>query len=547
MSFLIHTLQKGWEVLRGRDRKAKPRLVLKLTPNAWLLAEVINPDQKPQVTNLIYEQLPRQVEPTDINSELELLQESLFKLVEKYDLVSRAVTVILPSSSASIQTHAVPFDLKKSADLKEFLVSLPDKEFWQEFDTDAQDCRNPLFGSQYLGPGEEQGTSNVLTSWASQEILNRYIELCLYAKLRPTLLVPELQAILNILYPHLERKEREGDFAVLHLARGRNKLIAVGPERICVANVNIADLDEELFEQAESVDSAIGEFWDEVGTRTGSALRQAFLYLREQEGVPPIKNIYVFSEEKNIKNMFALLKRHFDLGVLRNFNFAPVFAKNQIYFSKALVEVQNHSAWASVLGGGLQILTPSKKVFATEVSPRFHINLHPQRDHLYKNWHFSRLIHATNFFSFSIFCISLSWAALWFTPQYLQFESQQSSSQAELRTYKDKTNTANQLSNQISQIQSQIHQLNQADQVKTQTRFVLTLPTLLPNGVELSALQISDKSITIKGLATNSANAQNFMSGVSNAKLLQAPTIAMSKPEDGRISFVIEGRPGLVN
>jgi Tfp pilus assembly protein PilN len=499
------------------------------------------------VTNLISEALPRQVEPTDINAELELLQETLSKLVDKYSLVSRAVTVILPTTCASIQTHSVPFDLKKSADLKEFLISLPDKEFWQEFDTDAQDCRSPIFGAHYLGPGEEQGTSHVLTSWANQELLNRYIDLCLFAKLRPTLLVPELQSILNVLYPVLERKEREGDFAVLHLARGRNKLIAVSPERICVAHVNISDLDEELFEQAESVDVVTGDFWDEVGTRSGSALKQAYLYLREQEGVPPIKNIYVFSEAPQIQNMLSLFKKHFDLGILRNANLSTLFAQKQFQFSSALSTIQNHSAWASVLGGGLQVLTPSDRVFSSQLAPRFQINLHPQRDQIYKNWHYTRLIHATNFFSISILLLACAWVGIWFAPQYFHYENLQTASQTELKAYQDKQNTVYQLNTQISQLRSQIQKLNQADQVRSQTRFVLTLPTLLPNGVELNALQISDKSISIRGQATSSANAQNLMAGVSNAKLLNAPTIAMSKPEDGRISFVIEGKPGLVN
>ena len=214
------------EVVKKKEKKSiwasfftkeqPSNLVLKLAPSCWLLSE-ISKDKKgaPFVKNLIQFPLPRQVDPNRPNLDLEILQDTLVKLVDENELDGRDVTILLPSSFSATRTYSVPFDIEKKTDLKEFLISSQEKEFWQEFDPEVQDCKLPVFDTQFLAPGEEEGTSHIFVSWASQEILNKYIDLALSARLQPTTLIPELQAVLNLLIPQLDRLEREGFFGIL--------------------------------------------------------------------------------------------------------------------------------------------------------------------------------------------------------------------------------------------------------------------------------------------------------------------------------------------
>jgi len=523
-------------------------LVLKLAPNYWLLSE-ISKDKKgaPFVRNLIQFPLPRQVDPNRPNLDLEILQDTLVKLVDENELDGRDVTILLPSSFSATRTYNVPFDVEKKADLKEFLISSQEKEFWQEFDSEVQECKLPIFDTQYLAPGEEEGTSHIFVSWASQEILNKYIDLALSARLQPVALIPELQAVLNLLIPQLDRLEREGFFGILHLARGRSKLLAVSPERIASAQVNISDLDEELLDEIESVDDISGDFWAEVGARIGSSLKQAVMYLREQEGVPPLRNIYVISEANQIENMLSLVKTNFNLGTLKGWQPLNQLAKNSIAIAPALGAISNQTVWASLVGGGLQGLMQRRLNVGISDQPRFQLNLHPQRDRLFANRQYRRVSKKANWTTFAFLSIFACWLVLGFVPQYFRMEREISRSQLALQSVNQKKGELQNLVSSSQSNQTQLDSLVKADKPNAKTRLVMTLPSLLPNGVELSDMQFDESSISIKGFSTKGSGAQGLLSNINDAQLIRAPLLKILSRADGRINFSIDGSPGMVN
>ena len=530
-------------------KKAEPsNLVLKLAPNCWLLSE-ISKDKKgaPFVKNLIQFPLPRQVDPNRPNIDLEILQDSLVKLVDENGLDGRDVAVLLPSSFSATRTYNVPFDVEKKSDLKEFLISSQEKEFWQEFDPEVQECKLPIFDTQYLAPGEEEGTSHIFVSWASQEILNKYIDLALSARLQPVALIPELQAVLNLLIPQLDRLEREGFFGILHLARGRSKLLAVSPERIASAQVNISDLDEELLDEIESVEDVSGEFWAEVGARIGSSLKQAVMYLREQEGVPPLRNIYVISEANKIDNMLSLVKANFNLGTLKGWQPLNQIGKNSLTIAPALGVISNQTVWASLVGGGLQILRPRRMVVANNEQPRFQLNLHPQRDRLFANRQYKSIAKKSNWVSFAFLSIFSCWLVLGFAPQYFRMEREISGSQTSLQSVRQKRDELQALVSSSQSNQAQLDGLLKADTPNSKSRLVMTLPSLLPNGVELSEMHFDELTVSIKGFSATGSGAQGLLSNINDAQLIRAPLLKILSRSDGRINFSIDGSPGLVN
>jgi len=526
---------------------AASNLVIKLAPQNWLLAEISTVNDKPRIENLIVQPLPHQVDPNQPNRDLELLQSELSKLIEKSGYIGRDVSILLPSSASVSNTYSLPFDLNKKIDLKEFKLSEQDKDFWQEFDPDVQDCKLPVFSSQYLGVGEESGTSQVLMTWANQELLNRYINLALGARLNPVALLPEIQGVLNVLVPQLDRLEQEGYFGILHIARGRSKIIAVSPERIVTANINIPELDEELLDEIESVDDINSEFWKEVGTRFGGALRQAVLYLREQEGIPAFKNIYVISEATVCVKMIELVKSDFTLGAIRSWQPLIQIDKNPIKTKAALDQLPNQTIWASLVGGGmLGLRAPELKVNLGDI-PRYRINLHPQHKLLYTNRQYKKTTHTVNLVSLCVFALLLVGVLAVYLPLSYLYQSSIAQGQASYNSLLAKEQELTVVKGDLGRVKAQASILNKANLDLAKSNFVMQLPGLMPSGIELSNLIIDDSSIVIEGYALSAGQAETFLNHIYKANLVKTPTIKISNPVEGRFAFLIEGQSGEVN
>jgi Tfp pilus assembly protein PilN len=522
-------------------------LVLKLAPHYWFLADISIDKDKPVVKKLMHAPLARQVDPNKPNLDLELIQDALVKLIDDNGLDGRDVTLVLPSSCSTTHTHTVPFDLQKKSDVKEFRISAQEKEFWQEFEPEVQDCKLPVFGAQYLAPGAEEGTSQVFMSWANQDLLNKYIDLALSARLYPVALIPELQAVLNLLIPQLERLDREGYFGLLHLARGRSKLLAVGPERIASANLNISDLDEELLDEIESVDDVSGAIWSEVGVRLGGSLKQAVMYLREQEAIPPIRNIYVISEASKCENILMLIKANFNLGSLKGWQPLNQLNVDVASVTPAVRAIPNQTVWASMVGAGIQGLQAEKLAIASDDVPRFQLNLHPHRSRLFNNRRYRAIGKKANWASMAFASVFACWLAIDFAPNYFRMNLLVSGSQSELQNLRAKQQELQALSAQVQGVNSQMQAFRSADVENAKSRFVLTLPSLLPNGVELSEMSVTDAKISISGVALNSSGAQTFLSNINNARLIKSPLLELTRAGEGRVAFLIEGLTGAVN
>lgn len=518
-------------------------LVLKLAPQSWMLAEVLDDKGKVYVKHMATHFLPRPVDPNNPNPDLEILQEVLQAFVAREGLIGRDVTVVLPSSGALTRSFEVPFDLTKKADIKEFNANLPAKDFWQEFEADVQDIKFPVFRSQYLAPGDEEGSSKVVFSYADQMLLNKFIDLCLSAQLYPVALVPETLAIMNLLVPQVDRLEREGYFGLLHIARGRSQLLAVGPERLAAAKVNILELDEELLDEIEAVDDISGEFWEEVGDRLSSALRQAVMYLREQEHIPPFKNIYVICEAPKSDNTLALVKSKFNLGSLKGWN--PLnFVTVQPSTLHVLADVPNQAAWASLLGAGLLGLRPSKLFVEDVETPKFQINLHPQSDKLYTNRKYRRVAKAANWAGVGFASVLAVWFALDLGPRYLRLDREVKSFAQVTTDVQQATGQLSALDGQLNAKRAELQRYLSVSQSPGHERLLLRLPGVLPTGTELSSLELKDKMVMVKGHANDPVAPQVFLQNLISSKVMLDPVLSVQQGTKGLLLFTVQGSVG---
>jgi Tfp pilus assembly protein PilN len=99
----------------------------------------------------------------------------------------------------------------------------------------------------------------------------------------------------------------------------------------------------------------------------------------------------------------------------------------------------------------------------------------------------------------------------------------------------------------IQSAESQIASLVKADVVNAKSKFVMTLPSLLPNGVELSSMSVNDSTISLTGVALTNVGPQAFLNNITNSRLIKAPLLEVNRAESGKITFKIEGVTGMVN
>jgi hypothetical protein len=126
-------------------------------------------------------------------------------------------------------------------------------------------------------------------------------------------------------------------------------------------------------------------------------------------------------------------------------------------------------------------------------------------------------------------------------------EREISRSQLALQSVNQKKGELQNLVSSSQSNQTQLDSLVKADKPNAKTRLVMTLPSLLPNGVELSDMQFDESSISIKGFSTTGSGAQGLLSNINDAQLIRAPLLKILSRADGRINFSIDGSPGMVN
>jgi len=532
-------------LIKSRINSPNKIFVLKLTVDAWVGGVTSFNDGDLTVHKLIWHPLPKKIDPNKPSIDIEILQTSLFELVQKYELIGYDVAFSLASSIADLKMLMVPFDLSNKLDQKEFLANSKDKVFWQEFDAEIIDLKFPIFSYQYTAHAEDEGSSLIHATWADQRAINICIEFLLSAQLYPILIAPETQAIYNHLFRQLERLEKEAFFGILHLAPGRSQLMVIGPERFVHAKLNISELDEVLLEEVEEIDGVEGPFWVEVGARLGNALKQAFLYLKEEERIPPIRNIYVVSESSKVANTTLLLSRNFNLSNLKSY--PPLNTISQIISVANEPRIENQSIFSSILGLGLQDISPTKYPLNKDsnIQSPIRLNLHPHIRTIINNRRLAKLIKNINFVTTLIVGLATIWTVIYLLPAYIINQSQLQQYQIVDKTLIKQEQAISALQAKNKKYDEDIAVLLNAKKGASKSRLMTLLPKIVPAGVELDSFTVTPESISITGRATSSAAAQTFYNAISDNEL--ATNLGMVVDRETPLSLVtrfkIAGKP----
>jgi len=531
--------------IKSRIRNPNKIFVLKLTVDAWIGGVTSFKDGELTVHKLIWHPLPKKIDPNKPSIDIEILQTSLFELVQKHGLVGYDVAFSLASTIADLKMLMVPFDLSNKVDQKEFLTNSKDKAFWQEFDAEIIDLKFPIFSYQYTAPAEDEGSSLIYATWADQRAINICIEFLLSAQLYPILIVPETQAIYNHLFGQLERLEKEAFFGILHLASGRSQLMVAGPERLVHAKLNISELDEVLLEDIEEIDGVDGPFWVEVGARLGNALKQAFLYLKEEERIPPIRNIYVVSESSKVANTTLLLSRNFNLSNLKLY---PV-SHNIRQMISAIEEskIENQSIFSGILGLGMQEVDQKNNLLKkdSDIQSLIGLNLQPHIKRIVDNRKLAKLTRNIYFVTAIMATLASIWTVIYLLPAYIINQSQLQQYQIVVKTLIKQEQALSETQAKSKKYDQDITVLLNAKKGASKSRLMTLLPKIVPAGVELDSFTVNPESISITGRATSSATAQAFYNAIFDNEL--ATNLGMVVDRETPLSLVtrfkIAGKP----
>jgi hypothetical protein len=314
--------------------------------------------------------------------------------------------------------------------------------------------------------------------------------------------------------------------------------------------VNIDELDEELLDEIESLSDISGDFWAEVGARMASSLRQAVMYLREQEKTPNFRNIYVICEMPKCDNTLELIRQHFNLGTLKNWQPLNTLPMDAARCGPAVATIPNQAAWASLVGGGLLGLREPKLMVAADEVPRFQLNLHPQHKQLHQNRQLRRVAKWSNWGSFVFGAGFLAWVLIDFGPKYLRVDQQVQSAQSVLQERDAQRSAVQALDGAIASINSQLGGLEKASVENNRSRFLVALPSALPDGTELSRLEIDEAKVVMNGHAFDPTGPQQFLNQLIAKKILISPTLEVTQPANSAgqmLTFKITGTAGMVN
>ena len=156
-----------------------------------------------------------------------------------------------------------------------------------------------------------------MVGYAEAAQMRQWSDILLSARLNPVHLELEPVALANYLHASLPVEERGTAQAILNVANDHMELIAFLPQRFHVVKLEVTEFDQVLLAEIEDVQDTVGEFWDEVGGRVGNTLRQAVLFLQEEQDFPEFASIHVVVDALRAQNFITLMNRHFNLAQLR--------------------------------------------------------------------------------------------------------------------------------------------------------------------------------------------------------------------------------------
>lgn len=501
-------------------------VAIKLHRRAITVAEVRQNSNVINIDNIASAPLPCDLQITGIQRQHDMVADTLRAMREQGLFSAPDAGIIIPSGVITLRQVNLPY-LTASEMAKES----KDPEFWAEIEPEIAKLDDPFITYHTLLSSENDDITRVVLGFAEMATLRPWVDVLLSAHLNPTYIELEPIALANYLYASLPPDERKQSQVILHASADRIEIVAFQPFRFHAMKLEISDFDQILLAEIEDVDDPVGDFWDEVGGRISNTLKQAILFLQEEQDFPPFSIIHVATDSLRARNFMKLLDQHFSIAPLVLWDPTDA-AQLALPVQQLLGNVQNKSGFASTLGLALRKLG----TYGEKGAGLIQLSMLPQAATLRQNRQIGVISGSLVKGLVAVMLIVGGWTGGVVMPSFL-------SSQADSRGYENIKFEAESSQQRIESmmqktqaLQLELANLEDVGSAQGKSTILNTIPDLIPDGVELSAYSVSQpvpseeeaapensftgSVVTLKGSARNPQAVIQFVTELLNSGLI---------------------------
>ena len=525
---MARTLTRLASMLKPIGGGADDLVAVKLHHNALTVAEVRHKSNVIKIDQLASAAFPRKLEPINSSRQQDMIRDTIIGLGDQAGFSTQDVGMIVPGDVVQIDMPYIsPAELESEG---------KDPSFWSEQEPDIGKLQDPHIAFDTLVSSEDDDLTRVVVGYAETAQMQQWSDILLGARLNPVHLEIESVALANYIYTLLPAEERTKAQAILNVTHERMELIAFLPHRFHVVKMEVSEFDQVLLAEIEDVEDTAGEFWDEVGGRVSNTLRQAILFLQEEQDFPEFATVHLVVDALRAKNFMTLMSRHFNLAPLRLLD--PTDGVTLAMNVQGLVsQIANKSGFTSALGLGLWRLG----TFGDDGPGLIKLSMLPQGPTLRRNRQFN-VVSRTLLAGWAlVFLIMAGWTGGSVMPDFL-------ASKAESGIYDAIKAEADASRARIAQINESVKLLDNqikvaaslSDQRDTAV-IIESIPDLVPEGVELSGYYLSDNAeLRLRGAARSPAMMTLFVTELQNSGLVEPPIVGEPVYREGSPIFDFE-------
>ncbi len=532
---MADTLAQFAKLLKPIGGKPDNLVAIKVHPRSVSITEVHLGAAHIEVKCLNSTELPRAVDVKNIGRSQDMIVEAIRTLKEETPLTTIDAAISIPSHLIQMRIINLPYVTEK-----ELAKEAKNIEFWIENEPDIEKMENPFIEYQPIVISENDDLARVLLCFAETAAIQPWVDLLLAAHLNPVFIDPEVLSLVNLRINTLPLDEQKQNQAIIQISPHECQCIAFSRTKIHRVKLEISEFDLVLLEYAEQVSDITSPFWDDVMGRVTKTVKQAMLYLQEEQDFQPFATVHFASEYAQCENTIALLKDHFTL--------APVVLWNPLVnlrLNKAadMKEHPNPSMLASIFGTASQRLN----IYGKDGRSNISINMLPKHKILRRNRQLAiisrtfRRIFASTAIALGLWIIGLS------LPQYI-------SSLSAIRNFENLKTEAETTQSQfdaatagLKEAARNIDQMRMLQNPSGKTYLLETLPDLMPEGAELKELHVKNSSkIELEGYANSDKAVFVFENELALSGLIKNITLnTKQNANDGLIAFTLSGDLGI--
>jgi Tfp pilus assembly protein PilN len=441
-----------------------------------------------------------------------MLAEGIRILKTKADITATDAAIILPGNIMPFRIVTLPY-----MSGKELAREAKEPEFWSDIDVDIGKYSNPLIRYHILEQSENDDMTRLLVSYAEDHLIQPWLDIILAAHLNPVFLENEWLSLANLRYATLSPVERHNAHLIFQLNNQGCTCIAFEGHRAQTVKIEINDFDLILIEQAEEATQLEGQFWDDVIGRLANAIKQAVLYLQEEHDFSPFAQLHLISEYSRCHNIITMLDAKLELVDVRLWN--PF---NDFRQTKTVTEHSQGYANPSVMASAIGIAMEKLNIYGETMPLPFCINMHPQEVTLRRNRQLNVITTCLIRLMIVIFILLGSFTALLSLPSYLASSKAIHHVDALQQDTDRLTLQVKSIMKSNTEYQQQIVNFHDQKVSATAQAFLLTLPDIIPDAVELDEIVImgNPSTVRISGFARSEEAVSKLQKDIVDTALL---------------------------